>query len=88
LGGRISLKLFVEFVDCGRPSSRGQNLGSAKPAHFAQGHAHVRPLVEMTAAAGIDMPSVPESRLVQLIKMPLMPTEGLTHSIETAWLPK
>jgi hypothetical protein len=40
----MSLKLFVSFVYRGRSSSRGQNLGSAQPPHFAQGQAYVRPL--------------------------------------------
>jgi hypothetical protein len=36
----------------------------------------------MAAMDGIDMPSVSKWRLLHLIKMPLIPTEWLTQSIE------
>jgi hypothetical protein len=42
-----STGLPINIPSNGGGSSDGQNLGNAKPAHFAQGHAHVRPLVSL-----------------------------------------
>jgi hypothetical protein len=41
---QVDLKVFVQFIYPGQSSSRGQNLGNAKPIDFAQGHADVRHL--------------------------------------------
>jgi hypothetical protein len=39
----------------GSPASRGQNLGRAQPAHFVQGHTHVRPLVRTNWIFALDV---------------------------------
>jgi hypothetical protein len=44
LSHRIPLKLLIEFVSRGQPCVSTADFGSATPAYFAPGHAHVRPL--------------------------------------------